>query len=170
MILTFAKSADNIVCLFPGLNTSQDFRITVTDANDQPTNILTSIPLAVSENSNLGSSVAVFTAVDEDAGQTHRFFITNISASGYGSSLAGYQTAFELDPTSGRLIVASDIDYETVTQFSLRIMTQDNGYPQFTFNKTFILNVLDTNELPSHLTLDSSQVKIFTSSPFMLCQ
>ena len=141
-----------------GLSTSQDFRITVTDTNDQPTDIFTSRPLAVSENSNLGSSIAVFTAVDEDAGQTHRFLITNISASGYGSSLAGYQTAFELDLTSGKLIVASDIDYETVTQFSLGIMTQDNGYPQFTFNKTFILYVLDINEPPSDLTLDNSQI------------
>jgi hypothetical protein len=73
-------------CRFPGLNLTQDFRITVRDTNDRPTDILTSIPLVVSENSNLGSSVAVFTAVDEDAGQTHRFLITDVTAVGYGSN------------------------------------------------------------------------------------
>jgi hypothetical protein len=151
-----------ILCFnFPGLNVSQDFKIVVTDRNDQPTDILSSIPLAVSENSNVGSSVAVFTAVDEDAGQTHRFFITHINASGYGSSLAGYRKAFKLDPTSGKLILSSHIDYETVTQFSLGIMTQDNGYPQFTLNKTFILDVVDLNEPPSDLTLNNWQVQNF---------
>ena len=69
-----------------GLNLTQNFSITVRDTNDQPTDILISIPLAVSENSDLGSSVAVFTAVDQDTGQTHRFFIQNITAFDHNSN------------------------------------------------------------------------------------
>ncbi|XP_028399271.1 protocadherin Fat 4-like [Dendronephthya gigantea] len=142
-----------------GLNLTQDFSITIRDTNDQPTDILISTPLAISENSNLGSSVTVFTAVDQDAGQTHRFFIKKITAFDYNSKIiSGYEKALKLDPTSGKLTVASYIDYEAVTGFKLEIMTEDNGYPQFTFNKTFTLDVLDVNEAPNDLTLDKNKI------------
>ncbi|XP_028399274.1 protocadherin Fat 4-like [Dendronephthya gigantea] len=143
-----------------GLNLTQDFRITIKDTNDRPTDISISVPLAVFENSDLGSSVTVFTAVDQDVSQTHRYFIKSITAFGPRSNIiSGYQKAFKLDPISGKLTVASYIDYEAVTGFKLEIMTEDNGYPQFTFNKTFTLDVLDVNEAPNDLTLDKNKIE-----------
>ena len=73
-------------------------------------------------------------------------------------SIHGYQKTFKLNPTSGKLTVASYIDYETVRAFKLEIMTEDNGYPHFTFNKTFTLDVLDVNEAPNDLRLSNNKV------------
>ena len=70
-------------CYFPGLNVTQTFKITVRDTNDRPTDILPKKVLSVFENAKLGSSVVVFTAEDEDAGQTHRFSITSMTAYDY---------------------------------------------------------------------------------------
>lgn len=68
------------VLSFQGLNFSQAVTIFVEDVNDPPRNISSRQPLFVNENSNVGSVITVFYADDEDAGQTHRFFITNVTA------------------------------------------------------------------------------------------
>ena len=73
----------------------------------------------------------------------------------YGSHLSSY---FSLDPSSGRLLVTSSIDFETFTQFTIVIMTQDNGYPSFSFNKTFVIDVQDINEPPDGINLDNAKV------------
>lgn len=62
---------------------TQNFTIVVKDTNDQPTDIIANRLLTVAENSDLGTTIVVFSAIDEDAGQTHRFYISDVSAYGY---------------------------------------------------------------------------------------
>ncbi|GAG86559.1 unnamed protein product, partial [marine sediment metagenome] len=112
------------------------FIISVTDANDFPTDIALSTT-SVSENQPLGSTVGVFSSTDEDDGDTHTYSLVT----GNGTN--------DLDNASfsisgNDLISIINLDYETKPFYQINIQTNDgNGG---TYVKAFVIVVININD------------------------
>ncbi|KAL4711580.1 hypothetical protein ACJJTC_003597 [Scirpophaga incertulas] len=124
----------------PQLSTSAAVTVDVINVNDEePRFAAEAYDAAVAEHSGEGTRVLVVTAVDKDEGE---FGEITYSLSGNLSSL------FNIDPMSGVVAVASDIDRETTPDVWLRAIATDNAPPQ-TRRSTSVpvhIKVLDIND------------------------
>ncbi|MBI5773448.1 MAG: cadherin domain-containing protein, partial [Verrucomicrobia bacterium] len=100
-----------------GLFVEKQFTVTVTDANDAPSNISLSAS-SVAENAVSGTAVGTLTAADQDAGDTAAF--TLVSGAG-DSDNASFTLA------GNTLQTAASFDYETKRSLSLRVRATDAG-------------------------------------------
>lgn len=123
----------------PAMFDSQTLSITVTNANDTPTDItLTSTSIA--ENNAANATVGTLGAVDQDAGQTFTFALV----SGTGST---DNASFNISGTALR--ITGSANFETKSSYSIRLRATDNGSPVRTFDKVFAITVSDVNEAPT---------------------
>ena len=90
--------------------------------------------------------VGEFSTVDDDPTQTFTYTLVD-NAGGH----------FKVD---GRLLkTAVALDYETNTQFTIRIKTTDSGSPSKSYERDMIVYVQDINEKPTALHISHSQVR-----------
>jgi hypothetical protein len=134
------------------LSKDVDLTITVNDINDVPSDIKannsTSNILSVEENKPVDTEVAALAAVDQDAGDTHTYFL-------YPLDTSGDNVHFKI--TGNKLLAKDTFDYETLpNSFSIQIQTVDSHGGSFV--KTYTVNVSNVNEAPSDITLDNSSV------------
>ncbi|XP_070559913.1 LOW QUALITY PROTEIN: protocadherin Fat 4-like [Ptychodera flava] len=108
----------------------------------------------IDENVPIGFYITTVTATDRDSGTNGA--IQYSFAAGLG------QENFNIDPNTGVITTADDIDYETDTMFSLMVEAVDGGTPQ----RTGLANVqIDVNDLndnapvvsPSDFTVSISE-------------
>lgn len=100
-----------------GLSFEQTVTVTVTDANDAPTDI-TADNLSVVENGAAGDVVGTLSATDEDAADSHTYALV----AGEGSD---DNASFELDGNQLKALAA--FDFETKASYSIRVSTVDAG-------------------------------------------
>ncbi|HSS77020.1 MAG TPA: cadherin domain-containing protein, partial [Thermoanaerobaculia bacterium] len=114
------------------------FTITVTDANDAPTNIALSNS-SVNENQPVGTAVGNFSTTDPDVGDTHTYMLV----AGAGST---DNASFTI--SGNQLQTNAVFDFETKSSYSIRVRTTDSGTGNLFFEKVFTVTVLDLPEAP----------------------
>ena len=118
------------------------FTITVTDVNDDPTNITLSSQ-SVAENQATGTAVGNFSTTDTDSSTFTYTLVAGAGATDNGS--------FAI---SGNVLqTAAVFDAETQSSYSIRVQTDDGAGGLF--EKTFTITVTDVNDDPTHITLSS---------------
>jgi large repetitive protein len=129
-----------------GLAVTQTFAIQVTNVNEAPLSFTLSNNLAP-ENTPVGSVAGSFTTIDPDAGDTHVYSLIN----GVGGS---DNNAFTI--TSNQLRFQVSPDFETKSNYALRVKTTDAG--GLSIEKQLTVNITNVNEAPTKLVLDVDRV------------
>ncbi len=118
------------------------FTISVTDGNDDPTDITLSAD-SVAENESVGTEVGTFTTTDPDVGDTHTY--TLLTSDNGAFSVVG-----------GVLRTQRIFDYETKSDYTIRVKTDDGSGG--VYEKDFFISVSNINDNPTDITLDHSIV------------
>ncbi|GEM_PF-996533 len=129
-----------------GLSYDKGFAITVTDVNDNPTNIALA-NMSVAENLPAGAVVGAVSGTDPDAGQSAT--LTFALVPGYGDN-----SLFEL--VGNQLKTASRFDYEGNNSYSIRVRATDTG--GLSYEKAITISVIDVNENPTDIALANMSV------------
>ncbi|MEE8593251.1 MAG: Ig-like domain-containing protein, partial [Candidatus Bipolaricaulota bacterium] len=116
----------------------EEFTITVTDVNDDPTDITLSVD-DVAENQASGTEVGTFTTTDQDVGDSHTYSLV----AGTGAT---DNTSFQI--SGDKLQTNAIFDYETKSSYSIRVQTMDSGTGNLTYEKQFTITVTDINDAP----------------------
>jgi hypothetical protein len=116
----------------------KQFTITVTNANDAPTDIALS-KANVDENQPSGTPVGTFSTTDQDAADTHTY--TLVTGTG-DSDNASFQIV------NGELRTNASFNFEAKNSYSVRVRTTDNGTPPKFFEEAFTISINDVNDAP----------------------
>jgi len=111
--------------------------------NSAPTD-LTLSPTSISENLPGGSAVGLFSSIDPDALNTFTYTLVT----GTGSDDNGSFTI-----AGNSLKTAASFDFETKSSYTIRVRTTDQG--GLWFEKAFLINVTDVDEIPPVVTSTS---------------
>jgi hypothetical protein len=115
----------------------EQFTITVTNANDPPTDIALSNS-SVDENQPVGTTVGTLSGTDQDAGDTHTFALV----SGAGDT---DNASFQI---SGSTLQTNAVfNFEVKNSFSIRVRVTDSG--SGTFEEVFTITINDVNDPPT---------------------
>jgi len=129
-----------------GGTVEEEFTISVSDANDQPSDIALS-NASVDENQPSGTTVGTLSTIDQDSGDTHTYTLV----SGTGSDDNG---SFQI--TNGTLQTNAKFDFETKDSYTVRVQTDDgNGG---TVQEQLTVTVVDANDQPSDIALSNDAV------------
>lgn len=129
-----------------GAWTEKSLSITVTDANDTPTNISLSNG-SLPENSGVQALVGTFSTSDQDVSDSFTYQLV----SGTGDQ---DNALFEI--SGNQLLAKNDLDYEVKSSYSVRIQSADQSGASFV--KSFTITLTDVNETPTNLLLSNSSV------------
>ena len=129
-----------------GLSVERSFTIQVLQRNVAPTN-LELTPSFIFENSGVNALVGNLNTTDANAGDTFTYSL----AAGLGDA---DNSSFNID--AGSLRASNNLDYESRSSYSVRLRTTDQG--GLSFEKVFIVHVLNQNEAPTDVTLSTSSV------------
>ncbi|MCL4559166.1 MAG: sortase [Chloroflexi bacterium] len=134
----------------PMLSYYEPFTISVTDANDAPTDIQLS-ETSLAENQPIGTLIGDLFVTDQDAGQSYTYSFSS-SASCSGTDNASFTI-------SGNILhAAASFDYESKSSYQVCIAVMDDGVPALGFAKEFTITVADVNTAPTDITLSSSSL------------
>jgi Bacterial Ig domain/RTX calcium-binding nonapeptide repeat (4 copies) len=122
------------------------FTISVTNANDAPTDISLA-GASIAENQPAATPVGTLSSTDQDAGDTHTYSLV----AGPGS---GDNAAFQVVGASLRS--AQSFDFETKSSYSIRIRTTDSGGS--VFERQFTIAVTNANEPPTAVALSAATI------------
>jgi LPXTG-site transpeptidase (sortase) family protein len=125
---------------------TQAIAVTVTDANEGPTDIFLSNN-TVDENQPANTVVGSLSATDPDAGATFTFSLTCAVAGADDSS-------FNVNGTDLR--TSASLNYEIQSTYNICIRVTDQG--SLTYDENFVVNVIDVNEAPTDITLSNNTV------------
>ncbi len=129
-----------------GLSADQVLSISIIDRNDAPSNILLDNS-AVNENMPSRTSVGKLSSADEDASNSFSYSLV----SGTGSTDNGF---FNINGADLR--TNARFDYENKSSYSIRIQVNDGKGASF--EKQFVISVLDSNDAPSQLILSNNNI------------
>jgi hypothetical protein len=124
----------------------KQFTISITNANDAPTDISLS-PSSVDENQPSGTTVGRFSSTDQEAGDTHTYTLVSGAGSDDNSS-------FQI--SGDTLQTNAQFDFETKDSYTIRVKTDDGQGG--TFEKQLTISVTNTNDAPTDIALSSSSV------------
>ncbi|MCB2194501.1 MAG: T9SS type A sorting domain-containing protein [Bacteroidetes bacterium] len=119
-----------------GATYSEEFTISVENVNEAPTNISIS-NLEIDENNSVGSVIGQLSTEDVDAGDTYTYTLI----AGDGTNDAD-NASFTIDGES--LKAAMEFDFETQTEYSINIQSEDAG--GLTYSKSFVISINDLTE------------------------
>jgi Domain of unknown function (DUF4347)/FG-GAP-like repeat len=119
--------------------------LTIID-NTSPTDVSLSA-YKVNENVAVNSIIGDFSSIDPQAGNTFTYSLV----SGIGAT---DNNAFNISGNQLRINVSPD--FETKFGYSIRVRTTDQG--GLFFEKSFNINILDLNEVPTSLNLSASSI------------
>lgn len=131
------KTVDN-----HGSEFSKEFTVKITDVdefvNSVPTNIILSNN-TISEDSGIGSVVGALTTVDDDTDDTHKFELTENEGN-----------TFVIN--GNKLKLNKPVDFETKSEYQVKIKTIDNHGGEF--SKIFTININDVDEFVNSVPTD----------------
>ena len=116
------------------------FAITVTNANEAPTDI-TLDSTTVAENA-AGATIGNLAVVDPDAGDTHSWSVDDVR--------------FEIVAGQLKLKAGQSLNFEAEPSVNLTVTATDAG--ALAYNELFAITVTNGNEAPTDITLDSTTV------------
>jgi hypothetical protein len=125
------------------LYTEKVFVLTVTDVNEQPTDVALS-NASVAENQSSGTTVGTLSSTDPDAGNTFTYAL--VSGTG-GTNNASFTL------TGNTLSTAAAFDYETNNSYSVRVRSTDQS--GLYMDQVLTISVTNVNESPTDMTLSS---------------
>jgi|GEM_PF-4106398 len=114
---------------------TRQFQVVVSPVDYPPTDILISSETIV-ENVPVGTVVATFSSVDPDPEDTHTYSLVD----GTGG---GHNQYFRIE--GNQLITVAGVDWEYIDSYQVRVRSE--GSDGLSFEKSFILNVVDLPEL-----------------------
>ena len=121
-------------------------QIFVRNINDAPTDVYFN-STSITENRPSGSFIGILNTVDPDVGNTFTYSLV----AGLGST---HNASFLIRNDS--LFSATTLNFELISTLFIRVQTQDNGL--LTFQKAFVINVTDSNDAPTSLSLSNKMV------------
>ncbi len=133
----------------------QTVAININDLNEAPT-LATAGPVQLDDDAPVGTSVITMAGSDVDAGQSLTYSIQSGNTGG----------AFAINATTGEITVAAALDYETLDTYSLVIRVTDNGTGNLFAQRTLVINLDNTNDAPTDITLSHSIVAENSASGF----
>ncbi|XP_066935500.1 protocadherin Fat 4-like isoform X3 [Clytia hemisphaerica] len=141
----FLESTDNGK---PPLSLQKSIKFTVTDSNDKPTDVTSTVnPIPEDEtNKFLAANLKV---VDPDVSQTH-----TCQGLGQDKDRLVFQTEASGNISMYVLPKKFNLDYEKNKQVLVGIRCLDNGQPQLSIDTTITLAVQDVNEPPTSIHID----------------
>ncbi|KAF5892830.1 protocadherin Fat 4, partial [Clarias magur] len=125
--------------------------ITILDANDPPVFSQELYDVQVSEGLSPGGLVTFVSAEDSDSVPSWSRFTYSI-ASNHES------TAFTINPQTGQVSVAAELDRETTPVYNLTLLAIDSGSPAATGTATLIVTLEDINDNGPTLVTISGEV------------
>nr|MDQ3822838.1 cadherin domain-containing protein [Actinomycetota bacterium] len=114
----------------------KQFTITVTNANDAPSDVALS-NASVNENEASGTNIGTLSSTDQDSGDTHTYSLV----AGAGDT---DNASFQISGTT--LKTNAVFNYEVKSSYSVRVRTTDSG--SATFEKQFTISIVDVNDPP----------------------
>ncbi|VDH93391.1 protocadherin Fat 4 [Mytilus galloprovincialis] len=124
----------------------QQSTLTISDANDAPSDIIVDGTLDIPENT-VDVVMATLSAIDPDTIQTHSFTILS------GSKF------FYIAHNKLKVTSAAELDYETQIKHEITIRVTDSGEPNpLYYDKVFIVTVTDVNEPVSSVRLSNNKI------------
>jgi len=128
-----------------GLSVEQNFTINITNSNDAPTNIVLT-PNSFNENVAVGSTVSALSTEDKDSTDQFSYSFANQASNDNASFII----------SGNELRTAVPIDFETKNLYIIEVQTRDQAGA--TYSRQLTLNVLDTNDAPTGLSISSDSI------------
>ncbi len=142
---------DTSTSLFSITNVS----ITITDVNDNPPMFeLPEYTTSVRESANTG--LVFFTALATDNDQGSNAMVSY--------SLVPPSPFFSVNATTGGVLLASTVDFESQQFHTLTIVATDMGTPPLSGSTSLLVNIIDADDLPVVFTPDSFSGGVFENS------
>jgi hypothetical protein len=146
---------DLIVRVIEGATGASDdgtITINLNDLNEAP--VVNPATFSIDENSSNGTIVGSVIFLNEDAGQTHTFWIDPVSNT---------DGAFTID-AAGQITVADStaLDYETIPIFNLTVRVTDDSTPPLSGDGTITINLNNVNEAP---VVNAATFSVYEKSP-----
>lgn len=113
--------------------------ISIQDGNDPPEFLQSSYDASVSEGAVHGTRVVTVRAIDKDIKPQNNQFSYSIIGGNHGQ-------AFKVDPQTGDIETAKQLDRETVPVYDLTIGAIDTGSPSQTGTAMVHIELLDVND------------------------
>uniref|UniRef100_A0A8D8VR67 Protocadherin-like wing polarity protein stan n=1 Tax=Cacopsylla melanoneura TaxID=428564 RepID=A0A8D8VR67_9HEMI len=140
----------------PALSDTTDVEISVTDVNDNaPVFSKPSYAGTISEDALVGTSVLQISATDQDMGLNGRVRY----------ALASGVDAFAIDPTTGVIRSAKQLDRESTAYYDIIALGIDRGTPGLTSEVPVSIRVLDINDSPPSFDTDKIVLYVAENSP-----
>lgn len=134
---------------------TKTFVIVVTDANDTPTNITLSGD-SIQESLPVNTLIGTLISTDEDVADTHTY-----------SLVAGVGDTDNALFTISNNQLLSNATYTFFSQqYSIRVQTSDAG--GLTFEKVFLIKILNANDAPTDIIIDTLTIKEDNESMFYI--
>uniref|UniRef100_A0A3Q3IX46 FAT atypical cadherin 4 n=1 Tax=Monopterus albus TaxID=43700 RepID=A0A3Q3IX46_MONAL len=125
--------------------------ITVLDANDPPVFTQELYDVQVSEGLPTGGLVTFVSAEDSDS-------VPSWSRFSYSIAPEFNRNVFTINPKTGQVSVAAELDRETTPVYNLTVLAVDTGTPPATGSTTVIVNLEDINDNGPTLTTTYAEV------------
>uniref|UniRef100_A0A8C2ZEH9 Cadherin domain-containing protein n=1 Tax=Cyclopterus lumpus TaxID=8103 RepID=A0A8C2ZEH9_CYCLU len=125
--------------------------ITILDANDPPVFTQELYDVQVSEGLSPGGLVTFVSAEDSDS-------VPSWSRFSYSIAPKFDQNVFTINPKTGQVSVAAELDRETTPVYNLTVLAVDTGTPPATGSTTLIVNLEDINDNGPTLTTAYAEV------------
>ena len=129
-----------------GLSYEEAVSISVSDANDSPTDLALDATTIV-ENAATGTTVGSISSTDEDANDTFTYEL--VSGEGDTDNIS-----FSIE--SGALVSAASFNFESKASYSIRLKTSDAD--GLTYEEVVTISVSDANDSPTDLSIDTNVV------------
>uniref|UniRef100_A0A8C7NGT1 Protocadherin Fat 4 n=1 Tax=Oncorhynchus mykiss TaxID=8022 RepID=A0A8C7NGT1_ONCMY len=125
--------------------------ITILDANDPPVFSQELYNVQISEGLSPGGLVTFVSAQDSDS-------VPSWSRFSYSIASDLEKNVFTINPQTGQVSVAAELDRETTPVFSLTLLAVDSGSPSATGSATLVVNLEDINDNGPTLKTVSAEV------------
>uniref|UniRef100_A0A3B4TVX1 Protocadherin Fat 4 n=1 Tax=Seriola dumerili TaxID=41447 RepID=A0A3B4TVX1_SERDU len=125
--------------------------ITILDANDPPVFTQELYDVQVSEGLSPGGLVTFVSAEDSDS-------VPSWSRFSYSIAPEFDKNVFTINPKTGQVSVAAELDRETTPVYNLTVLAVDTGTPPATGSATVIVNLEDINDNGPTLTTAYAEV------------
>ncbi|XP_066284098.1 cadherin-23-like [Branchiostoma lanceolatum] len=133
--------SDNSVIAANQKTTTVTVTIEVSPENeDTPSFSPPAIPVTLSEDISIGSTVIDLDAADTDASNHAHGIVT------YSITSGNTDGHFSIDPSSGVIVTTSPLDWETTSLYSLVVRAADGGTPPLSADTTIIIILDDVND------------------------
>ena len=144
----------------PSQSTKTTLEVCVINENDEePTFEETTISVLVSEETEMGKFVARVNATDADNDTSNAVSYYISSGNEYGK--------FRIDQDTGEIFVNGELDYDTISSFTLTVIANDTGFPQLTSTvpATVSVSLINMNDEMPNFELSSFDFTLNENSP-----